>query len=155
MQGERDGGRLCVHAPRRGVCLLVPYSTCAHASCLLRLGCGGALVSRAGWASFLAVEVLGAGQWPARRGVDPVWDTCWGWAAVAGGPGLSFMFGAREEESSQASGRVMGDTLVWPPAHPSSVALPLRSFLVALPALLLALGLGFLFCVRVDSGCLF
>lgn len=100
------------------VCLLVPYSTCARASRLLRLGCGGHPCPRGSWPRPHG-EGSGLGGGQRAGGVDPVWDTCWGWAA-AGGPGLSFMFGASEEESSQASGRVMGDTWSLSPAHPSS-----------------------------------
>lgn len=101
-------------------------------------------------------EGSGLGVVKPAREWDPVWDTCWGWAA-AGGPGLSFMFGASEEgeQPGQRAGGwgTLGHCLLHIPAlWPFLCAL---SFPVALPALLLALGLGFLFCVRVDSGCLF
>ena len=136
-------------------CLLVPYSTCARVSCLLRLGRGGAPVSHVGSWPLSSRGRLGAWQWPGCGGVDLGWGTCWGWAA-AGGPGLSFTFGAREEESSQASGRVTEGHLVTV-SCPSQLCGPSSAppSPVALPALLLALRLGFLFCVRVDSGCLF
>ena len=48
-------------------------------------------------------------------------DLVWGWAA-AGGPGLSFTFGACEEEGSQASGRATVDT--WPLTRPSRALWP-------------------------------
>ena len=43
----------------------------------------------------------------------------------AGGPGLSFTFGAREEEGSQASGRTTVDTWSLSPARPRLCGLPL------------------------------
>lgn len=38
--GELDGGWLCARSPAQG-CLLVPHSTCARESCLLKLGVEG------------------------------------------------------------------------------------------------------------------